>query len=158
MVQRVDPFIHEGRGQQRDPDQQVPAGTETGQRIAMDVRKLVNEQQRAVERQRRYQPKRNHDQRAVDQYRASERRVADASGEQHVAPVDRRARLGDILGQIARGAQHRLVVGDGHTHALCGWCQFALIGEDGLLHGHNRSIRSGRYRIWAAQNRGTRVA
>ena len=72
----------------------------------------MDEQQRAIQRERRYRAKRDGRRDIVDQYRTGQRTIADQGGGQHVGPVDCRIGLSDILGQIARGAQHRLVVLD----------------------------------------------
>ena len=112
MVQGMDLLIHQRRGKQRNADQQVPGQAEAGQRILVDVGQLMDEQQGAVERQHadcaagQCQPG------VAGKDRPGKRGIAQRRRSQHVGPENGAAGLGNVAGQIDRGAQHFLVVCD----------------------------------------------
>ena len=102
------------------------------QRGAVDMGKFVNEHQRTVKRQRGNQSRSDLDRDTARQDRNRNPGIADTRRNQHVGPVDRRLRLAQPLGQVARGAQHRLVILDHELDA----CGLRGLGVDGLVHGH----------------------
>ena len=140
VVQRVDAFIHEGRGQHGNADQHVPRGAEAGQRTVPQMRNFVDEQQRAIQREYRDARQQDRQRQAAGQDRASQRAIADQRRTDHVGPVDVGTVRGDVLGQVARGAQHRLVVGNLGMPARSRVAARKQVGtrNAGLLHGHNR--------------------
>ena len=106
------------------------------QRIAVDMRQLVDEHQRAVKSERRDETAEQRESWIRRQNRARHSGVADQRRAGHVRPVDRPARFAEILGQIPRRAQHRLVVRDtrapNHRRGVARECY----GIDGLVRVH----------------------
>ena len=73
----VDAFVHEGRHEQRDADDQVPDQPETGNRIRLDVGQLMNEAACAVERQDRNDARDDRDRRRAGEDGGEQARIAE---------------------------------------------------------------------------------
>ena len=137
-MQRVHLFVHEGRRQHGNADEKVPRRAEAGQRTVPEMGNFVDEQQRAVERENGNHRQRDGQGGIVYQDRPCQRGIARHGRADHVGPVDGGAMIGDILGQVARCAQHRLVVGDLRMPAAAIAQRRGNIGRNGLFGVHHR--------------------
>ena len=140
VMQRVHAFIHEGRRQHGHADQRVPRGPEARQRSVTEMRDFVDEQQGAIQREHRDHAQNDCQREAVDEDRARQRAISHQRRPDHVGPVDVGAMRSDVLGQVARGAQHGLVVGNLGMPARSRVATRNDIGSRnlGLLHVHGR--------------------
>ena len=150
VVQRMDPFIHEGGGKHRNADQQIPDQSETGQCITVNMGQLVDEQQRPVKCQRCDDARHSRQHRIFEQDRPRQCGVAGHSGPEHIRPIDTGAGFGNIARQLNRCAQHDHIVRNSCAVAgrFCAGQHGAWLGRrgfDGLVGGH-ASIPNGRFR------------
>ena len=96
----MDALVHEGRDQQRHPDEQVPDEAKAGQRILPDMRQLMDEAARAVEGEHRDEARDQHPARRGREDRHRDAGIADDGRGEEIGPIDARAGVHEIARQF----------------------------------------------------------